>query len=549
MPTDRPWLSHYDPGVPTHIGYPATTLHRFLEETAQREPDRACTVLRGSVVSYGEMDEVSDRIAAGLVGLGVQKGDRVGIFMPNAPQFVMAFYGILKAGAVVVATNPLYTPGEIIHQVNDAGIRVMLVLDSLYQTVKAAQPRTPMTQLIVASLQDHQPGREDQPGKGQGLFPGSSTAGAKLDDHDVLLQDIINQHSPGKRPHVDTGPDDVALLQYSGGTTGTSKGAVASHRGVVANTIQFQAWLLTLRQSSEVFLMAIPLYHAYGMIAGMSLAIRLGASLALVANPRDMTELLGTINQLHPTVFPGVPSLYNAGSTALRRETKAQFEQLSGGKICEGYGLSEAPVVTHCNPLLGVNKIGSIGMPMPDVDCLIVDPENPDLESGPGESGELILRGPQVMIGYHNLPAESDIALRRRKDGRTWLFTGDIVRMDSDGYFYIVDRKKELIKPGGFQVWPREVEEAIASHPAVLEVAVAGIPDLERSEAVKAWIVLKPGEVSNPEELREWCRDRLAPYKVPSFYEFRRELPKSTVGKVLRRELVREHIQGGSRAA
>jgi long-chain acyl-CoA synthetase len=340
---------------------------------------------------------------------------------------------------------------------------------------------------------------------------------------------------------------------------------VASHRGVVANTIQFQAWLVGLEMGKEVFLMAIPLYHAYGMIAGMSLGIAVGATLALVPNARDLGFLLDAIHRHHPTVFPGVPSLYNAinhhpdvesgtadlrsirvcisGSTALLRETKDRFEALSGGKICEGYGLSEAPVVTHCNPLRGVNKIGSIGMPMPDVDCKIVSTEDAEQAVEPGGSGELILRGPQVMTGYHNMPEETANSLRTLRDGHTWLFTGDIVRMDMDGYFFIVDRKKELIKPGGFQVWPREVEEVIASHPKVLEVGVAGVPDPERGEAVKAWIVVRTGEKLAPDELNEWCRQRIAPYKIPTQYEFRSELPRTNVGKVLRRELVRQHIE------
>jgi long-chain acyl-CoA synthetase len=365
-------------------------------------------------------------------------------------------------------------------------------------------------------------------------------------------------------------PDETALLQYSGGTTGTSKAAVATHRGVVANTVQFRRWLVTLREAEEVILMAIPLYHAYGMIAGMSLGVSLGASLALVPSARDIPALVDTIHRLRPSVFPGVPALYNAinhhtdvvegrvdigsirvcisGSTALMRETKDRFEQLSGGKISEGYGLSEAPVVTHCNPLLGVNKIGSIGMPMPDVECRIVDPDDCERDVEPGGSGELLLRGPQLMKGYHNMPRETAETLRTLRDGKLWLLTGDIVRMDEDGYFYVVDRKKELIKPGGFQVWPREVEEVLASHPAVLEAGVAGVPDAERGEAVKAWIVLRPGARASSSEIRQWCRERLTPYKVPAWVVFRSQLPKSNVGKVLRRELVREHRQSADPA-
>ncbi len=551
MEHDRPWLAHYDPGVPASIDYPAQALFAFLEDSARRWPDRACTILRGKTASYAMVNDASDRLAGALADLGVRKGDRVGIFMANVPEFVVAFYGILKAGGVVVAVNPLYTLSESVRQINDAGLQVMFVTHDLYETVRAAKSTSSLRTLIVA-----------------GAVAGASLPQAEpaVGNADFGLAALLSRYEAGSRPRLKIGPDDTALFQYSGGTTGVSKAAVASHRGVVANTLQFRTWLFTLEEAHEVFLMAIPLYHAYGMIAGMSLAIALGASLALVQDARKLVDLIGVINEYHPTVFPGVPSLYVglcnhpdvatggvdlqsirvciSGSTALLRETKERFESLSGGKICEGYGLSEAPVVTHCNPLLGANKIGSIGMPMPDVDCRIVDPENGDKLTAPGEPGELVLRGPQVMSGYHNMPEETAGALRRLWDGETWLFTGDIVRMDSDGYFYVVDRKKELIKPGGFQVWPREVEEVLAAHPKVLEVGVAGIPDPIQGESVKAWIVLKPGAECGAEELRDWCRQMLAAYKVPSQIEFRRELPKSTVGKILRRELVRQQQDG-----
>ncbi len=563
MPSDRPWLAHYDKGVPASIHYPEIPLFQFLEDSAGKYPDRACTILRGAAISFRDMNGITDRIAAALIDIGVKKGDRVGIFMPNTPQFVMAFYGILKAGAVVVATNPLYTSPEICHQVNDASVELMFTMESHYQALKSAQPGTHIGKLIVAALEDGpqaslgaQWTKQDQVTRDGGL---TLAAG------DVSLSDLLGKYRRAPRPSVVVGPDDIALFQYSGGTTGTSKAAVATHRGVVANTAQFRTWLWSLQEGKEVVLLAIPLYHAYGMIAGMSLGVSLSASLALVPNPRDFSDLLETINTQHPTVFPAVPSLYNAlnnhpevkagrvdlrsmrvcisGSTALLRETKERFEELSGGNICEGYGLSEAPVVTHCNPLHGTNKIGSIGMPMPDVNCKVVDPEDEQTDLAAGEPGELLIRGPQLMKGYHNLPEETANSLRRLPDGHTWLYTGDIVRMDEDGYFFIVDRKKELIKPGGFQVWPREVEEVIASNPKVLEVGVAGVPDPDRGEAVMAWIVLKLGQQAAPEEIQDWCRGRLAPYKVPTRIEFRPDLPKTNVGKVLRRELVRQHLQ------
>jgi long-chain acyl-CoA synthetase len=384
-----------------------------------------------------------------------------------------------------------------------------------------------------------------------------------LAEGDVWMKDLLKKHENSRKPNVQISPDDVALFQYSGGTTGIPKGAVALHRNVVANTMQMRAWFVNCVEGQEIFLMGIPLFHVYGMVAGMSLAMTLGASMVMVPNARDLKDVLENISKHKTTIFPGVPLLYNAinnhpdvkagkynlssikacisGSAPLMRETKEQFEKLTGGKAVEGYGLSEAPTATHCNPLLGVNKTGSIGMPLPNVEVKIISLDDGETELPQGEIGEIAIHGPQVMKGYHNMPTETTNTLRQMKDGRIWLFTGDIARMDEDGYFYIVDRKKELIKPGGFQVWPREVEEAISSHPKVLEVGVGGIPDPNRGEAVKAWVVVKPGENITVEELRAYCKEHLAPYKVPSHIEFRNELPKTTVGKILRRELVRQH--------
>ena len=561
--TNRPWLAHYDKGVPSTIEYPKQPLHHFLEESARKYPDHACTIFKGAVITYKEMNEGSDRLAAALADMGVKKGDRVGIFMPNTPQFVMAYFGILKAGGVVVATNPLYTPTEIEHQASDAGIEIMFVMTNFYKTIKAAQPKTKIKKLIVTNIKDALPpvlrvlftlAKEK---KGGFRIEGGLAEG------DVWMKDLLAKYQPSQRPKLDIGPDDTALFQYSGGTTGVSKAAVAMHRNVVANTMQMKAWILTAEDGKEVVLMAIPLFHVYGMVAGMHFALASGASMVMIPNARDIPDVLENINKYHPTIFPGVPTLYNAinnrpevaagkidlssikacisGSAPLMRETKEKFEKLSGGKVFEGYGLSEAPTATHCNPLLGVNKTGSIGMPMSDVDVKIINLDDGETEMPMGEIGEIVVNGPQVMKGYHNMPTETANTLRKDKDGKVWLYTGDIARMDEDGYFYIVDRKKELIKPGGYQVWPREVEEAIAAFPKVLEVGVAGIPDPYRGETVKAWIVLRPGETATEAEIKAFCKERLAAYKVPTHYEFRSELPKTTVGKILRRELVRQH--------
>ncbi len=553
---ERPWLKRYDSGVPQHIDYPDIPLFDLLEQAAQKYPDAPCTIFKGAKISYKEMDELTDQLAAGLASLGVKKGDRVGIFMPNTPQFVLAYFAILKAGGVVVATNPLYSAREIEHQINDAGVETMLVMSNFYNLVKQVQPKTKIRNLIVTNLKESLPPvlaflftltREKKGGFRVTLAEG-----------DIWLPDLLAKHKPEDRPKVEIGADDVALFQYSGGTTGISKGAIALHRNLIANALQIRAWITNAEEGNETTLMAIPLFHVYGMVAGMLFSIRCGSAMVMVPNPRDLKDVLTNIQKYKTTIFPGVPTLYNAinnhpdvlankfdlssikacisGSAPLMRETKENFESLTGGKLFEGYGLSEAPTASHCNPLMGENRTGSIGLPLPDVDCRIISLDDEVTVLPAGEIGELVLKGPMVFYGYHNMPTETANALR---DG--WLYTGDIARMDEEGYFYIVDRKKELIKPGGYQVWPREVEEVIAAHPKVLEVGVAGIPDPYRGETVKAWVVVKPGESLSDEEIKDWCKERMAKFKVPTHIEYRNELPKTTVGKILRRELVRQH--------
>jgi len=559
----KPWLRHYDEGVPASLSpYPLKSLHAFLEESANKYPDHTCTIFKGRSITYREMDELSDRMAAGLAAMGVKPGDRVGIFIPNTPHFVVAFYGILKAGGVVVATNPLYSPREIIHQLKDSGIEIMVVMSNFYRRIKDVQGETDLKTLIVTTVKEQLPAVK---GLLFGLLREKKEGHhAELAAGDVAMKDLLARYTAAQRPKVEVKPDDLALLQYSGGTTGLSKGAVVAHRCLVANTLQIRSWLLDTREGQEVTLMAIPLFHAYGMVAGMQFAVSAGAALVMIPNPRDLKDVLENINQYRPTLFPGVPTLYNAinnhpdvkagrydlssiracisGSAPLLLETKNTFEKLTGGKLFEGYGLSEAPTATHCNPFRGQNKEGSIGMPLPDVECKIVSLEDGVTQVGEGEIGELVLRGPQVFLGYWKMPAETNSTLQPDPaGGAPWLYTGDIVRMDDEGYFYIVDRKKELIKAGGFQVWPREIEEVLAAHPKVQEVGVAGIPDAYRGETVKAWLVVRPGETLTEAEVKQWCSDKLAKFKVPTHIEFRSELPKTTVGKVLRRELVREH--------
>lgn len=560
------WQRNYDKGVPTTIEYPKAPLFHFLEDAARKYPDRACTIFKGAVISYREMNALTDHMAAALVDMGVKKGDRVGIFMPNLPQFVVAYFGILKAGGVVVAVNPTYPVDEILTPVNDAGIEVMFTLSRFYGKVKEVRAKSKLKKVIVSNI------KESLPPITRLLFTlaREKKEGDKvdaLDSNDVWMPDLLKKYSNAAKPNVDITPDDTALFQYSGGTTGVPKGAVAMHRNVVANTLQIKSWMPSLEAGKEVVLMGIPLFHVYGMVAGMNFAMANGASMVMIPNARDLKDVLENISKYKATIFPGVPLLYNSinnhpdvkagkynlssikacisGSAPLMRETKEEFERLTGGKVFEGFGMSEAPTAVTCNPLEGVNKTGSIGMPLPDVEMKIISLDDGETEMAQGEIGEIVLRGPQVMKGYHNMPTETANSLRELKDGKTWLFTGDIARMDEDGYFYIVDRKKELIKPGGFQVWPREVEEAIMDHPKVLEVGVGGIPDPHRGETVKAWVVVKPGETLTEEELKAFCKEHLAPYKVPTHYEFRTELPKTTVGKILRRELVRQHKESG----
>jgi len=553
---EHPWLKQYDKGVPFHIDYPPVPLFYLLEESAKKYPDSPCTIFKGAKITYKEMDDLTDSLAAGLAEMGVKKGDRVGLLMYNTPQFVLAFFAILKAGGIVVAINTMYSAREIEHQVNDAGIEVMLVMSNFYNLVKEVQPKSKIKKVIVTNLKETLPpvlsllftlAKEKKGGFRAELVPGDS-----------WMKDLIARHKPEERPKVDITQDDVAIFQYSGGTTGVSKAAIALHRNLVANALEVHSFMPTCIDGKEMLLMAIPLFHVYGMVAGMLFAIRGSAAMVMIPNPRDMKDVLESIQKYKITIYPGVPTMYNAinihpdvlakkydlstikacisGSAPLMRETKDRFEALTGGKLVEGYGLSEAPTATHCNPLYGKNPPGSIGVPLPDIEARIISLDDEVTVLPPGEIGELVIRGPLVMKGYHNMPTETANTLREG-----WLYTGDIARMDEEGFFYVVDRKKELIKPGGYQVWPREVEEVLAMHPKVLEAGVAGIPDAYRGETVKAWVVLKPGETLTEEEIKEFCKDKLAKFKIPTQVEFRSELPKTTVGKILRRELVRQH--------
>ncbi len=556
----RPWHDRYDSGVPSTFDVPESAVHKLLEKSAKKHPDHTAIIFKGTKITYAELNKLTDAVAASLAANGFKKGDRAVIYMPNTPQFVIAYYGILKAGGIVIATNPLYTERELEHQLADCGAETVFVMSLYYNQLKKVQQggHTNVKRIIVTNVKEYFPlhlrilftlAKEAKDGHRVELQPG-----------DIAFQDFLGAGKQLPTPKVDVSGEDTALLQYTGGTTGLSKGAIGTHHGLVANTQAAFHWLPGIKEAGEIILTAIPLFHSYGMVAAMNFAISMSGTMIIIVNPRDQKDVLSSINKYQPTIFPGVPAMYVAinnnpdvaagkydirsvrvclsGSAPLLQETKQQFEALTGGKLVEAYGLTEAHVATHANPIDGKNPPGSIGLPLPGIDCKIVDADDGNKELGVNEIGELIIKGPSIMKGYWNMPTETENTLR---DG--WLYTGDIARMDEDGYFYIEDRKKDMIIAGGYNVYPREVEEVLARHPGVLEVTVAGVPDPRRGETVKAWIVKKPGDGTTEDEFVEWSKGELAKYKYPRLIEFRDELPKTTVGKVLKRELVKEHTQ------
>ncbi len=549
---NRPWVNHYDEGVPHSLTYPSLRVFDFLDEAANRYPEQSCTIFEGKNISYAQMSALTDHLARGLIALGLQKGERVGILLPNVPQYVLAYYAILKAGGVVSAMNPAYTLREVEYQVRDSGCVMVIAAESFKQYIEQLPLDLPIRQWIFTSLEDAFSMAEWRPEPSSHL--------EDTERNTFTLEEVMRWSPVVLERKAEVSPEDIAIFQYSGGTTGVPKAAVGLHRNLVANTLQFRAWLSGMEDGKETVLLAIPLYHVYGMVVGMSVGASMAARMVLISNPRELPKLLESVQTYRVSFFPGVPTLYAlinqhplvqsgevdlrsiraciSGSAPLLEEIRLRFEALTGAKLMEGYGLSEAPTATHCNPMLGEKRPGSIGLPLPDVDCRIVSLEDGETDLPVGEVGELLIRGPQVMQGYHNRPEETRETLRNG-----WLYTGDIARMDEDGYFYILDRKKDLIKVSGFQVWPREVEEVIAAHPAVQEVGVAGIPHPIRGEAVKAWVVLKAGCSASTEEIVQWCKKSLVYYKVPIEVEFLDRLPRSTVGKLLRRVLVEPYRQ------
>jgi long-chain acyl-CoA synthetase len=558
----KPWLAHYDSDVrPSIAPYPEKTLIDYLDQLAREHGSATALLFKGATVSYRQLDKESTAFAAALWGLGVRKGDRVAVVLPNCPQFFVAEFGAWKIGAVVVGVNPTYSERELEQVLHSTRAETVVALTPFYARVKQVQSRAGVKRVIATSIKEYLPSALRL------LFTLFKEAKEghriTLSGDDFWLQDLLASHGHAARPSVAVGPDDRAVILSSGGTTGTPKGVVGLHRHYVMAGLQLYEWTKSAKQQwTDVIMLPLPLFHVYANVGVQPLAFVGPNPLSLVPNPRDIGDLLKTIKQVKPRFFNGVPTMYNAllnhpdisagkvdlksirlcicGASALLAETKRQFEEKTGAVMLEGYSLTEAMMACCLNPVKGTNKIGSIGMPLPDVDVRIVDVEDPVREMKTGEVGELLVRAPQLMLEYWNNPVETAETLRTYDDGGKWLHTGDLAYLDAEGYVFLVDRKKDMMKTSGFQVWPREIEEVIAAHPAVLEVGVAGVPDAAKGEVAKAWVVLKADQRATEEELRAYCRERLAPYKVPASVEFRKELPKTMIGKVLRRALAAE---------
>jgi long-chain acyl-CoA synthetase len=551
----KPWLKHYDEGVPhSLLPYPQKTLLDIVNETTSQRPNHPALLFKGSVMTYAQLTQSSNDFANALIKLGVKKMDRVALVLPNTPQLVLTMLGTWKAGGIAVPLNALYTEHELELAFQECGAETVVVMTRYYVKVKAVQARTKIRNVIATNIKEYLPPalrvlftllKENKEGDRIRLQPG-----------DLWLADLLHKHAGTAAPQVIVRPDDSAIMLFSGGTTGTPKIAIGTHHSLLMSGMQIHAWFGNIFIDWDDRLMLnMPLFHVYGMAGVFPTGLVAHAPLVVVPNPRDMDDMIATIQKTKPAFLPGVPTLFNAllnhpkvqagkvnlkslklnisGAAPLLMETKQRFEKATGGRIVEGFGMTESMMATITTPAMGLYKPGAVGIPVPDVELRVVDEDTGEKELSPGQVGEFILRAPQLMTGYWGKPTETANTIR---DG--WLYTGDLGYLDEDGYMFIVDRKKDVIKPSGFQVWPREVEEVIATHPAVAEVSVAGVPDPYQSEAVKAWVVLRTGQTVCDEELCEYCRQKLAAYKVPKHIQFMESLPKSLIGKTLRRELV-----------
>lgn len=549
---EKVWLKNYEPGVPHHIDYPPISLYQAFLDTVDKFSSKPALHFMGQEVSYATLKQYSESMAAALSDLGVKKGDRVAIHLPNCTQFPIAYFAALSLGAIVVPCNPLYVAREMEQQLNDSGTETIITLTRFYKMVKEVQSRTELKNIIVGNIKDYFPGtlrllytllKEKKEGDRVEVAP---------EDH--IFTKLVEKYAGKKPPKVEVGPQDRSMYLYTGGTTGISKGAVLLHSNLLANMMQVKFWCTDYVDGEEVLLGALPFFHSYGLTTVLNLGLLNGGKLVML--PRfELETVLKTIDEQKPTLFPGVPTMYVAinnarnlekydiksirvcisGAAPLPVEVQKQFEKNTGGKLVEGYGLSETSPVTHANPIYGNRKPGSIGLPMPDTEYKIVDVETGENELPIGEAGELCIKGPQVMECYLNMPEETANSLRGE-----WFYTGDIAKADEEGYTYIVDRKKDMVIAGGYNIYPRDIEEVLFAHPKVMEAAVAGINDPYRGETLKAYVVLKEGESMTEQEVIDYCKENLATYKVPKLVEFRKELPKTMVGKVLRRMLREE---------
>lgn len=555
MNKNRPfWIDYYPDGVRPNLEYPEISLYNVLEQTAAKYPDRTATIFMGGKLTYARLKDQVDRLARALSDRGVKKGDRVALMLPNIPQEVIGIYAAVRLGAVVVGVNPMYTERELSHQLKDSGAETLIFLDQLAPKVLKVAPETPVKKLIATGIKDYLPFPKNLlypiKAKKAGQWAEIPAGSGVLD-----FKTLVNNASPSP-PSVEVNPGDLAALQYTGGTTGLSKGAMLTHKNLLANVIQLAEWDKDLQFGKEIILSVLPFFHSFGMTVCMNFGVYTASTLVLI--PRfDLKMVLEHIQKYSVTLFPGTPTIYVAiiscpelknynitslracmsGAAPLPLEVQLKFQELTGGRLVEGYGLSETSPVTHANPF-DAKAQGSIGLPVPDTLCKIMDIETGEKEMPLGEAGEICIKGPQVMLGYWNKPEENAKVLR---DG--WFYTGDIGYMNEKGMTFIVDRKKDLIIAGGYNIYPREVEEVLYEHPKVREVSVAGVPDPYRGETVKAFIVLKEGQAATDQEIISFCKERLAPYKVPKMVEFRTDLPKTMVGKILRRVLVEEEIK------
>jgi long-chain acyl-CoA synthetase len=545
---DYPWYKHYDEGVPhTLEPYPQLRTFDLLDDVVNLNPDHPMLIFQHKRLSWKTVSELSDQMAAALVAKGVKKGDRVALLFINTPQVFIAFYAIWKAGAIVVPLNPLYTPSELEYAINEVGAEVAFVLSFWYNTLKGLNLKTKLRLIIVTELNDYMLGKDF-----------SAPRGMELQEGDIWWGDLMQEFAGAKRPDIEVSPQDPAGIMFSGGTTGIPKGVVGSHISYAMTGLQLKAWFEgrgTEWENSMV--VSLPLFHTMGVYFCFAMTPLNHFTMILIADPRNQAAVLQTVREMRPTMLTGTPTMFislleqpdlkpddlkfvknvGLGAAPLMADTKRKIDERISGFITEGYGLSESTMAMTTTPAGGVWKEGSVGVPLPDTIIRIVDVETGTKDMKSGEAGEVIMKAPQLMLGFWNRPKETAEVLR---DG--WLYTGDIGYLDEDGYLFLTARKKDVIKPGGFQVWPREVEEVLTEHPAVSEVCVGGIPDPRQVEAVKAWVVLKEGKKVTPEELQNHCREKLAAYKVPRFIEFRDSLPKTMVGKVLRRLLVEEEI-------